>query len=487
MSSDALFDTPLNAAGAPQRPTTIGVLPCYLELYDEVLEEGATRSARAFTEVIRAEYEGRNVGVVAAPACRTPHEFGKAVESFEAAEVDAIVTLHLAYSPSLAAIDAICSTDLPLLVLDTTPDFSFGFAQTEDRILFNHGIHGVQDFCNLLRRRNRPFSIDAGHWKESDAIDRTISRIRGISAARGFRNQRVGIVGSPFHGMGDFAVPFDQLNSTFGITVVEATSDSIAKLMPAEEAEVVREEIETDLDRFEVAGIPHASHIESVAAGLALRRWMVNESLGAVTVNFRDITGRPGLPVVPFLEASKAMARGIGYAGEGDVLTAALCAAVASVNRETTFTEMFCPDWESGLIFMSHMGEVNIEITASKPVLELRPYSFSEADEPVIAAGCLRPGSAMLFNVAPGSDNTFSLIAAPVKVCDNSGDESIRTGIRGWIKPAMELPGFLEHYSSAGGTHHCILCYDVDLRFAQGFASALGWHFIPITSEGDGS
>lgn len=91
----------------------------------------------------------------------------------------------------------------------------------------------------------------------------------------------------------------------------------------------------------------------------------------------------------------------------------------------------------------------------------------------------------MLLNVAPGHGNTFALIAVPVEVCDNSGDESIRTGIRGWIKPSMEIADFLEHYSRAGGTHHCIVSYDIDLRFAQGFASALGWAFTVIGSEGD--
>jgi L-arabinose isomerase len=46
----------------------------------------------------------------------------------------------------------------------------------------------------------------------------------------------------------------------------------------------------------------------------------------AQTIKFGDIKGDPGLPVMPFLEASKAMARGIGYGGEGDVLTAAFFA-----------------------------------------------------------------------------------------------------------------------------------------------------------------
>ena len=39
------------------------------------------------------------------------------------------------------------------------------------------------------------------------------------------------------------------------------------------------------------------------------------------------------------------MARGIGYAGEGDLFTASLVSSLLSVFPETSFSEMFCPDW----------------------------------------------------------------------------------------------------------------------------------------------
>jgi hypothetical protein len=44
--------------------------------------------------------------------------------------------------------------------------------------------------------------------------------------------------------------------------------------------------------------------------------------------------GATAPPVMPFLEFSKAMERGIGYAGEGDALTAVLVGALASEKRE---------------------------------------------------------------------------------------------------------------------------------------------------------
>ncbi len=94
-----------------------------------------------------------------------------------------------------------------------------------------------------------------------------------------------------------------------------------------------------------------------------------------------------GHVTVPFLEASKAMARGTGYAGEGDVLTALLVAAVAAGFPETTFTEMFCPDWENGTVFLSHMGEVNWRLLDGRGRLGEMDYGYSATDNPVRVTG----------------------------------------------------------------------------------------------------
>ena len=458
----------------------IGLMPLYLELYDEVLEGDKSSAIKSFAELIGTEYENRNIEVVLVDACCTVADSRSAVEKFESAEVDAVVTLHLAYSPSMESVDALAGTELPLVLLDTTPDYNFGVEQDSDQILFNHGIHGVQDLCNMLIRRGKKFSLEVGHWKESDILDRTISVIKGCHAAKELKKARVGIIGEPFKGMGDFAVPFDVLEHKIGIKTISANSNDIAKLMPTSNSQEVETETEKDLAVFTRGTCSDEALNDSEIAGLGLRCWIEQENLSAFTMNFGDITGAPGLPVVPFLEASKAMARGIGYAGEGDVLTAAFCGALANVIPETTFTEMFCPDWKGNQIFMSHMGEINIDLTAQSPVLEQRPYPFSAAGEPVIAAGCLKPGSAWLLNVAPRKDASFSLVAAPVEVCDTNSNEKIDNCIRGWIKPEMPIIDFLKEYSLNGGTHHCILCYGIDERFVEAFAKAMNWNCITI-------
>mgnify|MGYP002725732612 CR=1 FL=1 len=97
---------------------------------------------------------------------------------------------------------------------------------------------------------------------------------------------------------------------------------------------------------------------------LLIRNWIDEHDLVAYSLNFVNIDRSSGFECVPFVEACKSMARGIGFAGERDILTASLCGALLKVYPETSFTEMFCPDWKGNSIFLSHMGEMN-ELTAN--------------------------------------------------------------------------------------------------------------------------
>ena len=153
---------------------TIGLLPLYIELYDQSTPEMRPRIER-FAESIATAFEQRGFRVVRVPICRLHKEFETAVRTIEDEKADCIVTLHLAYSPSLESDDVLAGTSLPIVVLDTTDTYEF--CDPED-ILYCHGIHGVMDMCNLLHRHNKPFTIAAGHWKKSDVLDRTAALIR---------------------------------------------------------------------------------------------------------------------------------------------------------------------------------------------------------------------------------------------------------------------------------------------------------------------
>jgi L-arabinose isomerase len=436
----------------------VGLLPLYIELYDNAWPELRTR-VDGFYQQIASGLTDRGLEVSTVRVCRVRPEFEAATRKFEEEQVDAIVTLHLAYSPSLESSAALASTSIPIVVLDTTPTFSYGPGQDPQELFYNHGIHGVQDMCNLLLRNNKPFAVAAGHWQKSDVLDRVASLVRSARLAGSLRQARVGRLGPAFPGMGDFAVPPAKLKEALGIQTIEGNPALVRSLLAEVDDQAVAAEMASDRERFVVNGLDPEVHRRSTQAGLAVRLWLEKEKLTAFTVNFMSVDKASGLPAMPFLEASKAMARGIGYAGEGDVLTAALVGAVASVYPESSFTEMFCPDWEGDQIFLSHMGEMNINLTASPPVLMEKPFPFTDVGNPAVAVGRFRAGEAVLVNLAPAAADTYSLIVAPVVMQDVKGADRMADSIHGWFKAALPVGEFLAEYSRAGGTHHSALVY----------------------------
>jgi L-arabinose isomerase len=462
------------------RAPRIGLLPFYLALYDECLPDARTQFQPFLDEVIHG-LAARGIEVIPSDICRVADEFAFAVSLFEAQQVDLIISLHLAYSPSLESLQALLETNIPLLILDTTMDAAFDQRVDPDRIMYNHGVHGVMDLASVLRRTGRAFEIVAGHVGESAVLDRAAEIARGAFAASRFINTRALRIGDSFAGMGDFAVEEEVLEAVLGITVEQIELDELSPYVKAVTEAEITAEMDADRAQF-LCELPAEVHRYSTRVGLGLRRLLEAEEFGAFSMNFLafDRTDHP-VCTVPFLEASKAMARGIGYGGEGDVLTAALVGALAQGFGAVTFTEIFCPDWRGGSLFLSHMGEINPTLAAAQPRVEEYPFPFAPTRNPAKLACGLRPGSAVFVNLAPGPNNTFTLIVAPVEMLPDTDNPAMTSTVRGWMRPHMPVADFLEAYSRHGGTHHSALVYGERTEALLAFARFAGMKSVLIS------
>ena len=449
---------------------TVGLLPLYLKLYDDRRPE-IRGDFQPFLDLVTAGFKNRGVGVVQSGVCRLEPEFAVAVRQFEDAGADIIVTLHLAYSPSLEALGPLAETPLPILMLDTTMDYAFGYHVDPARIMYNHGIHGVQDLASMLRRKGKAFEIVAGHVTESEVLERAAGIARAAYGARLFRATKALRIGESFNGMGDFAIGEVIMHEALGIRVDQVMADVLTKAAKEVSAEDVAEEMERDRQRF-TGDVADDVLERSNRVGLGLRRYLDKGGYSAFSMNFLAFDRSDGpVNTVPFLEASKAMARGIGYAGEGDVLTASLVGALSRAFGKTTFTEIFCPDWKGGALFLSHMGEINPEVAADTPRLCEKDFPWTDALNPAVIACAPAPGPAVLVNLAPGPDDSFGLIVAPVDVLGDTTNPALHDTVRGWIRPRMPLEVFLEQYSCHGGTHHSALVLGERAEAIEAFAA----------------
>ena len=449
----------------------VGLLPLYIKLYDDY-SQSMRPKVDAFHKAISDKLKAAGLDVVDVPVCRVKEEFAAAVAKFEADQAEAIVTLNLAYSPSLESSDVLAATRLPILVLDTTPDYVYDFSTPAEALSYNHGIHGVQDLCNLLRRNHVPFEIFAGHWEKSDVIQRVAYAAKACRIANAMKNARIGIVGDPFAGMGDFAIPYDELKRTIGMEVVKFTGNSFPEITEAD----LEAEYKKDASTFRVEGVSDELYRKAARVGLGIRRWVDENHFDGFTMNFLSTAAGTPFSAMPFAEATKALADGIGYAGEGDVMTTALVSSLMKVYKETTFCEMFCPDWYGNTIYLNHMGEFNPVCSKGNLRLTAKPFPYTTAGETTAVVGSFKPGRAVFSCLAPQGDGQYAYIITQVEMLDVPDDNGHRDMINGWFRPCMPVPKFLEAYSRLGGIHHASLVYDADIELIKLFGHYMGWN-----------
>ncbi len=452
----------------------IGLLPFYTSLYSNKLRE----RLEPFCEEVAVMIENRGIEVIRNDFCMEVKDFKKAVFKFENEGCDAIVTLHTAYSPGLNCEKALSETMLPIIVCDTTDTFDFSDKQEPSNISYCHGIHGVMEMCNLLKKNGKAYAIAAGHYKESNVIDKVVGLIKAAKSAISIKGSKVGSLSGYFEGMGDFRVDDDRLTELFGAKVVYPEKNELKNLMESVTEEEIAAEKEKNAKDFEfVCDINDDTYTRSVISDIAVKKWVEKRNLSALTINFREIGD---LNTMPFNSACRAMENGIGYAGEGDTLTALFTGAFLQGYDETSFIEIFCPDWKNNTLFISHMGEMNYAVSDKKPTMFEKPFIYGKENtsNPYAASAAFKEGKAMFLNVFE-DESGFNILAAPVNVVKETTD-LFQKSVRGWLDFGVPIDEVLEKISMHGVTHHSILVYGAQMAEIEFFAKLTGIKFLSI-------
>ena len=457
----------------------IGFLPLYIKLYDDCCQSLRPR-LEAFYDEMATILENEGLDVVRTPFCRVESEFKSVIADYEKQNVDCIVTLHMAYSPSLESAEAIVNTKLPVVIMDTTMTYEFTPETDNDELDYNHGIHGVMDFCNLLIRGKKKYAIACGHYKESDVVKETINFVKASVAATSIKGSKVGVFGGSFSGMGDFIVTPEEMKERFDVEFIVSKDDEARQITQSITDEEIDAEVAVDKEMFDFPiEIDEEVYRLNTRACLSIRKWIEKENLDAFSCNFLKACPAYGIDSMPFLEACKAMTRGIGYAGEGDALDAVMSGALIRAFENVSFVEIFCPDWKNDILFLSHMGEMNYKLAAYKPEIRLRGSNYVDSVLPMAGYTRFKAGKATYFNIFRDAED-FCLVATEVEMLDCDDYDQYKRTVRGWMKPSIPVKDLLRKLSELGATHHSILAYDVTPEQIMHFGKLLNMKVYKI-------
>jgi L-arabinose isomerase len=437
----------------------VGLLGLMLELYDLYpdLKPKMARFAQELVEKLSPFAEVDFPGV-----CNTRDQVSQAVQAFEQAGCDLLIVVLLTYAPSHIALPALLQTSLPVLILNTQRLAAVTQDTRSQDTTENHGMHGVQDLGNVLLRSGRSYHMVTGHYQDDDVLRQVQEWCDAARMVRFVRNMRIGLMGYPMEGMGDFGLDHTALLAQTGIEIHQIAMKSVAERAKAAPAEEIEHQMEQDRRRFQIdASITPVEHEASSRIEWAMRQVLVEQGLHGFAAHFMAVSQEGWLDTLPFLAASKLLGEGYGFGGEGDVTSAAAVLMLRALAGAANFTEMFTMDPAGNAVLMMHMGEGNWRMArADQPVHMLRS-KLGLVDlrvDPLLLAFSLEPGAVTLLSLTTLADGKLRFIVTEGEVVDFPYVQDLgRPHFK--FRPNCDLGVFLTHYTMAGGSHHQGLAY----------------------------
>ena len=441
--------------GRPARPR-IGLLGVMQELYDEMLP-GITERQAGYAQAIGSKLSSV-ADVQVAPPARNREDVERTVRAFEAEGVDGLLVVMLTYGPAMR-VRALADSRLPVCLANVQPEPEVTAAWDMADLTYNQGIHGAQDTANAMVRAGRPFHVVTDDWR-APAFARAIGAwARAAAAASRWRDLRVAVFGYAMNGMGDIRVDVHTLLRTLGPQVDALAPGALHRAAAAVGAAEVRQLIADEDAQFEVD--PRLSEVEReqhARMQLGIEQVLVDGGYGAYSTHFGVIAEDGRFERLPLAAASSLMAKGYGFAAEGDALTAALMSAAHWLLGETQFTEMYAMDFPRDAVLMSHMGEGNWALAREdRPVrLIKRPLGIGGLDDPPTFLFQYRTGPATLATLTAVGDERFRLVVAEGEVLDSDELPALEMPY-GLFRPDTGVRQCMDAWLRFGGPHHQVL------------------------------
>ncbi len=456
----------------------IGLLALSLELYETLLPELRMDRENWVRQSVVPALE-KDFDVLFNKAVYSRETIRNEVRRLEAEDVDALVVLFLCYSPSQTSLPALAETRLPIVIWNTQELFAVDETYNGASLVENHGVHGTHDLGNVLSRNGIPYRIFTSHLSDADPFTGMREAITAMKVRNDLTKARFALMGYPFPSMGDFSADVSELvgkfGSEFGIVPVE---EYITRSAEANKEDVDRLVAEYR-ELYEVAPDLTDDDLEKTArAEIAVREIVASRNLQGFTFQFTALGDDSRTSTVPFVGISRLLSEGIGFGGEGDLVSTLGTWVFNQLTGAATFSEIFTIDFAGEALFFSHMGEMNVAMARKDrkvPLVgRLSPITRTK-DRQLSLVTSLEPKEATFcaLTVDYNATDNYKIIMAHGQIEDFGPLPQLDVP-HFKFKPDVPVREFLSSYVELGGPHHNAVCFGDVADQLQAFADAAG-------------
>ncbi|ALM28561.1 L-arabinose isomerase [Bacillus altitudinis] len=402
-------------------------------------------------------------------------------------EVIGVMTWMHTFSPAKMWIRGTSLLQKPLLHLVTQYYENIPWDTIDmDYMNLHQSAHGDREYGYINARLNKQNQIVAGHWSKQE-VKQQIADWMDVAAAYHESFQiKVARFGDNMRHVavteGDKIEAQIQLGWTvdyFGI------GDLVNYVNAVEEAEVdaLFAEYLTlyDVDYGSYSAEEWEQSVKVQARyEIAIKRFLDEGGYNAFTTNFEDLHGMKQLPG---LAVQRLMAKGYGFAGEGDWKTAALdrLLKVMSHHQSTGFMEDYTYEMTSGqeAVLQSHMLEVDPALAHTKPVIVVSPLGIGNREDPARLVFDGKAGEGVVVSIADFGTHFKWLIQEVEAFEPQEAAPHLPVARVLWkIKPNFQdgVKAWIKH----GGGHHTVVSLNLTVDQIVHFAKLVNAEYVVL-------
>jgi L-arabinose isomerase len=431
--------------------------------------------------------------VVFKPTVKTAEEiFAVCQEANQSKNCMGVITWMHTFSPAKMWIGGLKILQKPMLHLHTQFNRDIPWANIDmDFMNLNQSAHGDREFGFIMSRMRLNRKVVAGHWQDTAVLEQINGWMRSAAGWYDWQGAKFARFGDNMRNVAvtegdkvEAEIKFGYSVNTYGIgdlvKVINDTGDNAVDKLVEEYADTY-----TLASSLNKKGKQHQSLRDAARIEIGLRLFLEAENLKGFTDTFEDLHGMTQLPGIA---AQRLMAKGYGFAGEGDWKTAALVRAMKVMGSGLEGGNSFMEDYtyhfdpNNELVLGAHMLEICASIAKGKPSCEIHPLGiggkadpvrlvFNSAAGPAINASIVDMGNRfrLLVNEVIAVDPIQSLPKLPVARVLWKPYPNMKTGCAAWIL--------------AGGAHHTCYSQNLSSEHLQDFAEIAGIEYVLIGKD----
>jgi L-arabinose isomerase len=393
------------------------------------------------------------------------------------------------FSPAKMWINGLNALNKPMLQINTQFNKALPYETIDmDFMNLNQSAHGDREFGYITARMNINRSVIVGHWQSPLFQKRMSKWMRAAVAATAGKSLNVVRFGDNMRDVavtcGDKVEAYIKLGWNipyFGI------GDLVEMMKDVSEAEIdnLMEEYQRDYVIAEPTKY-NLEHIrEQAKIEIALEKFLIENNAEAFCTNFQDLHGMKQLPG---LACQHLMAKGYGFAGEGDWKTAAMVRTLKLMGEDLdggcTFLEDYTYNLEEDNMFnlSAHMLEICPSVAKNKPTIEVHPLGIGDKEDP----------ARLVFNSKTAAGISVSIVDLGTRMRIVSNKSQVIEAEKEFknlpvarilLKPEPNFITSSECWILSGAGHHNSFSTQIDEETLEYYSEIVNIELIEINNE----